>query len=146
MDLYIGLHGEEKMTVTRRHLSSATGNIGAEVLSTHWVVLLMELAARNAIEARLPPGSITVGTRMDIRHLAAAPVGSRVRATARLENIKGRRLFFEVMAFDSFEKIAHGENEQLVVSQVRFLARVARKLKRINHEHGGPKPGEPMRP
>lgn len=127
MGLDIGLEGEKQMIVTEHDLASFAGNIGAAVLSTHRVVLLMELAARRAIEGRIPEGKITLGIRIDIRHFAAAPVGSRVRAVARLTAVKGHRLFFHVTVSDTLEKLAEGENELVVVSQDLFLSKIARK-------------------
>ena len=115
------------MVVGHQDLASVMGNIGAEVLSTHRVVLLMELAARNAIEGRLPEGTITVGTLISIRHFAATPRRLRVRAVAYLREIKGRTLVFDVVAYDEFEKIAEGQNEQLMVSADKFLERTRRK-------------------
>jgi predicted thioesterase len=103
------------------------GNIGAEVLSTHRVILLIELAARNAIKESLPEGMMTVGTLIRIQHFAAAPLGSRVRAEAYLKEIDGRKLVFDVAAYDEFEKIAEGDNQQLIVSIDRFLARIKKK-------------------
>jgi len=127
MGLHIGLEGEKEMIVTEKDLASFTGNIGAEVLSTHCVVLLMELAARQAIEGRLAEGQITLGTRVAIRHLSAAPIGSRVRAVARLTALEGRKLHFHVAVYDEVEKLAEGENEQVIVSQDFFLKKVRRK-------------------
>ncbi len=127
MEIVAGLEGEKEIVVSPEHLSSATGNFGVEVLSTHEVVLLMELAAREAIRDRLPEGTITVGTRVVIEHLAAAPLGSRVRARARLKEVHGRRLLFSVEARDDFGTLARGENEQRIVSQKGFLDRVRRK-------------------
>ena len=126
----VGLKGKEEMVVERSDLASIMGNIGAEVLSTHRVVLLMELAARNAIKDCLPEGKMTVGTFVRIQHLAAAPLGSKVRAEAQVKEIKGCRLIFEIAVYDEFEKIAEGENEQLVVSIKSFLARVQKKTVR----------------
>ena len=123
----VGLRGEKKMVVERSDLASIMGNIGGEVLSTHRVVLLMELAARNAIKQSLPEGKMTVGTFIRIQHFAATPLGLKVRAEAYLKEIDGRKLVFEVAAYDEFEKIAEGENEQLIVSIDRFLARIKRK-------------------
>jgi predicted thioesterase len=125
--IQIGLKGEEKMVVERQDLASMMGNIGAEVLSTHRVVLLMELAARNAIKDRLPDGMMTVGTFIRIQHFAASPLGAKVRAEALLKKVEGRKLVFDVIALDEFEKIAEGENEQLMVSINNFLDRVERK-------------------
>ena len=125
-----GLRGQQEMIVERSDLASMMGNIGAEVLSTHRVVLLMELAARNAIKDCLPEGKMTVGTFIRIQHLAATPLGSKVRAEASLNEIDGRRLVFDVAAYDEFEKIAEGENEQLIVSIDNFLVRIKRKVVR----------------
>jgi len=130
-NIQIGLRGVEEMTVERQDLASMMGNIGAEVLSTHRVVLLMELAARNAIKDRLPEGMMTVGTFIRIQHLAASPLGSRVRAEAFLKKVDGRKLVFDVIAGDEFEKIAEGENEHLMVSINKFLDRV--KTKKIRN-------------
>jgi fluoroacetyl-CoA thioesterase len=127
MGLHIGLRGEKEMIVNEKDLASFTGNIGAEVLSTHCVVLLMELAARQAIEGRLAEGKITLGTRVEIRHFSAAPIGSRVRAVAHLTALEGRKLHFHVAVYDEVEKLAEGENEQVIVSQDFFLKKVRRK-------------------
>jgi fluoroacetyl-CoA thioesterase len=124
-----GLRGEEEMIVERSDLASVMGNIGAEVLSTHRVVLLMELAARNAIKDRLPEGKMTVGTFIRIQHFAAAPLGSKVRAEACLREIVGRKLVFDVAAYDEFEKIAEGENGHLIVSIDKFLGRIKKKVR-----------------
>src|SRR4030043_662907 len=105
-NIQIGLKGEEEMVVGRLDLASMMGNIGAEVLSTHRVVLLMELAARNAIKDRLPEGKMTVGTFIRIQHFAATPLGSKVHAEAFLKKVDGRKLGFDVIARDEFEKIA----------------------------------------
>ena len=126
-EIKVGLKGSKEMVVERQDLASVMGNVGAEVLSTHRVVLLMELAARKTIEDRLPEGMMTVGTFIRIQHLAAAPLGSKVRAEARLKRIEGRRLVFDVAVFDETEKLAEGENEQLIVSVDKFLSRIKKK-------------------
>ena len=124
MELQIGLSSEKEMIVTENDLASVSGNIGAEVLSTHCLVLLMELAARQVVEGRIPENKITQGTRVDIRHFSAALVGSRVRAVARLTAIEHHRLYFHVAAYDDVEKLAEGENEQVIVSRNRFLKKI----------------------
>ena len=127
--LEIGLTGYKDLIVGREDLASFTGNIGAEVLSTHRVVLLMEQAAREAVKGRLPEGMMTVGTMIHMRHFAASPLGSKVRAEAVLRDIDGRRLVFHVVARDEMEKIAEGENERFMVSEQMFLEKVRRKAK-----------------
>jgi fluoroacetyl-CoA thioesterase len=88
---------------------------------------LMEQAARAAIRGRLPEGTMTVGTMIDMRHFAASPLGSKVWAEAVLQEIDGRRLLFHVVAHDEVEKIAEGENERFIVSEKKFLERVRKK-------------------
>ena len=127
MELQVGLSCEKEMIVTESDLASVSGNIGAEVQSTHCLVLLMELAAREVVEGRIPKDKITLGTHVDIRHFSAALVGSRVRAVARLIAIEHHRLFFHVAAYDDVEKLAEGENEQVIVSRNLFLKKVRRK-------------------
>ena len=127
MELQIGLSSEKEMIVTENDLASVSGNIGAEVLSTHCLVLLMELAARQVVEGRIPENKITLGTRVDIRHFSAALVGSRVRAVARLIAIEHHRLYFHVAAYDDVEKLAEGVNEQVIVSRNRFLKKIQSK-------------------
>jgi predicted thioesterase len=122
------------MTVAREDLASFSGNIGAEVLSTHRVILLMEQAARKALEGRLPEGRMTVGTRIRVEHFAATPLGAHVRAEATLTRVDGRRLLFAVSVRDEMEQIAEGENERMIVPEGRFMDRVRKKRMRL----GGP--------
>lgn len=123
-----GLFGQKEMVVEEKHLASVMGNAGVEVLSTHCVVLLMELASRNAVESLLGEGQMVVGTWIGIRHLAAVPKGLKVRAESRLKEISGRKLTFDVSVYDPNEKVAEGRNELLIVSANKFLERVKRKL------------------
>ncbi len=124
-----GLFGQKEMVVEEKDLSSVAGNVGAEVISTHCVVLLMELASRSAVGSLLGKGRMVVGTWIGIRHMAAVPLGCKVRAESRLSEVQGRKLTFDVAAYDPYEKIAEGRNELLIVSTERFLEKVKRKLK-----------------
>ena len=127
--IHVGLKGVREMEVTPEDLASHSGNTGADVLSTPRLILLMEQASRHAIEGRLPPGKITVGTLIQIRHFAASPLGATVRAEAVLTEIDGRRLLFEVVAYDEVEKISEGINERYIVSEANVLERVRKKIK-----------------
>ena len=91
---------------------------------------LMEEAALNAVEGHLPPGFQTVGTRLDISHTAATPVGLHVRAGAELTRVEGRRLTFRVWADDEAERIGEGMHERIVVEVARFDVRAQRKAPR----------------
>jgi predicted thioesterase len=123
-ELRIGLKGEKEIVVEAKDLASHTGNPGADVLSTHRIVLLMEQAARAAIDDCLPGGKITVGTAIRMKHFAATPLGAKVRAEAMLTRIKGRALSFDIAVYDEFEKVAEGENERYIVTRDRFRQKV----------------------
>jgi predicted thioesterase len=106
------------------------GNSGVHVLATPRLVALLEQAAIRAVAPHLPAGATTVGTRLDVRHLAATPVGFRVRVRAVLREVDGRRLVYGVEAHDDAERIADGTHERFQVDQARFLARVEEKTRR----------------
>lgn len=125
--LETGLNGKAEITVGPEHLASRAGNFGSQVLSTHELVLLMELASREAVKGLLPEGKITVGTAINIRHFGAVPLGGKVRAEACLSRIKGKRLTFDVAAYDERGKISEGENEQRIIELAPFLKKVKEK-------------------
>jgi fluoroacetyl-CoA thioesterase len=93
------------------------------VYATPMMILEMELAAADAIKPCLEPGWITVGTEVDIRHLAATPVGARVRTTARVIAVERRLIRFEVEAFDDKRRIGEGRHARGLVSTESFMKR-----------------------
>lgn len=124
-----GLSGTATVEVIPANTAQALGSGLVAVFATPALVALLERAAVNALAGALPPGSTSVGTRVDVRHTAATPVGMMVSATATLVEVDGRRLRFEVVACDDAESIAAGEHERVVVDEQRFLARVSEKAK-----------------
>jgi predicted thioesterase len=127
MSIAPGLTGEVEIVVEPKDTADAYGNQGVHVLATPRLVSLLEGAAIRAVQAHLGPDGGTVGTRIDMRHLAATPVGMRVRARAVVREVDGRRLVYDVEAHDEVEKIAEGTHERFQVSQARFLERIAQK-------------------
>ena len=97
------------------------------VFGTPALVALMERAAVDAVTPHLPPGKTSVGGRIDVRHLAATPVGMRVRARAELVEIEGRRLVFSVEAWDEVEQVGEATHERFVVDEERFAAKADAK-------------------
>ena len=95
------------------------------VFATPSLVGLMESAAMEALRGCLPDGDTTVGTRIDVEHLAATPLGDTVRAEARLVSVDGRRLLFEVEAHDSVRQVGRGRHERMIVARERFLEKLA---------------------
>jgi predicted thioesterase len=124
-----GLVGEVDLVVQAADTADALGNAGVHVLATPRLVALLERAAIRAVEAHLPPGAGTVGTRIDVRHLAATPVGMRARIRATLREIDGRRFVFAIEGEDEAERIVEGTHERFQIDQAKFLARVAAKAR-----------------
>ncbi|WP_376797110.1 thioesterase family protein [Thermogemmatispora sp.] len=124
MSLQPGLKGEANTTVVYENTAAAVGAGGVEVFATPMMIALMENAAWRAVADFLEEGYVSVGTRVDVRHLAATPIGQRVRAIAELVEVDGRRLLFRVEAYDEEKKIGEGFHERFVVHLQRFLERL----------------------
>jgi predicted thioesterase len=122
-----GLFAEFKHTVTEADTASHWGSGGLPVFSTPALVGLMESAAVVALIGHLLPGQTTVGGHIDVRHLAATPVGMQVRARAELAAIEGHKLVFKVQAWDEVELIGEASHERFVVDEARFMAKADRK-------------------
>jgi predicted thioesterase len=97
------------------------------VYATPMMILEMEMAAGDAISGHLEPGWITVGTEVDIRHLAATPVGATVRTTARVISVERRVIRFEVEAFDGERRIGEGRHARGLVNVASFTKRLGTK-------------------
>jgi fluoroacetyl-CoA thioesterase len=119
---------EVSRIVTPEVTADAMGNRGVQVLATPFLIGLLENAAAGVLIPHLPPGASTVGTMVEMRHLAATPVGMTVRAKATLLEGDGRRYLFQVEAWDDTDKVAEGRHERAVVPNLaRFLERVMKK-------------------
>lgn len=122
----VGAKGSFTLVVTPAHLASNFKDaMLPPVLSTPVMIMIMENAALNALKPYLEPGESAVGTRIDVRHVAATPVGKRVTGEAEVTAVAGRRIDFAVRAVDEQEEIGAGTHERALVS----LARIAERLK-----------------
>jgi fluoroacetyl-CoA thioesterase len=124
MTLKPGLCGEAMTVVAYENTAASVGAGGVEVFGTPMMIALMENAAWRAVAHSLKEGEVTVGTVVNVRHLAATPLGQQVRATAELIEIDGRRLIFNVEAFDEKRKIGEGQHERFIVNLERFIQRI----------------------
>jgi fluoroacetyl-CoA thioesterase len=121
--------GTSELVVGEEHTAPSIGSGKVRVLATPVMINLIEAAALAAIEHLLPAGYQSLGTHLDVRHLAATPVGMKVRATARVTKVDGRAVSFEVSARDEKDLIGDGLHERVVVNVAKFDQRVQRKLK-----------------
>jgi predicted thioesterase len=122
-----GLSAELTHTVSDEDTASRWGSGLVPVYSTPALVGLMESAAVKALAGSLPEGQTTVGGRIDARHLAATPVGFGVRARAELTAVEGRKLTFNIEAWDEVEKIGEALHERFVIDEHKFVARAQAK-------------------
>jgi predicted thioesterase len=123
-----GLQGSAEIVVGVEHTAPRVGSGQVHVLATPVMINLMEAAALDAAERLLPSGHQSLGTRLEVGHYAATPVGMRLRATAELLKVEGRTLEFRVEAFDERERVGDGLHSRVVVNVARFDERVQRKL------------------
>ncbi|MEV6374989.1 thioesterase family protein [Micromonospora musae] len=121
-----GLSARVELTVTDADTAQAVGSGDVPVLGTPRVLALAEAATVAATARSLPAGMTTVGIRVELDHRVATPVGGRVQAQARLAEVDGRRLLFEVRVTDGEEVVADGRVERMLVDRRRFVERVTR--------------------
>ena len=124
MALTVGMRGEASLVVGEEQTAAAFGAGGVLVLGTPVMIGLMENAAWQLVQPELPDGESTVGTLVNVRHLAATPMGGHVVATAELIEIDDRRLVFRVSARDDTQLIGEGTHERFRIVLERFLARL----------------------
>jgi len=124
-----GMTGSATLVVAPEHTAPFVGSGRIAVLATPVMINLIEAAALAAIEHLLPAGHQSLGTHLDVSHVAATPVGLRVTATAEVTGVEGRTVTFRVEARDEIEVIGGGTHQRVVVSVARFDERVQRKVR-----------------
>ena len=129
LNLPTGLKGVAELVVGEQHTAPRIGSGRVHVLATPVMINLIEAAALAAIEQSLPEEHQSLGTRLDISHIAATPVGMKVRATAEVSRVEGRTVYFRVRAEDERELIGEGTHERVVVNLERFDKRVQDKAR-----------------
>ena len=127
MSLTVGSKGRAETVVTAENTAAAVGSGLVPVFATPYMIALMENAAVNAVQAHLEEGQGTVGTRLDVTHDAATPVGMKVWAEAELTAVEGKKLTFSVKAFDEAGAIGGGTHERFIITVDRFLAKAEAK-------------------
>lgn len=129
LNLPTGLSGSAELVVGEQHTAPRVGSGRIRVLATPVMINLIEAAALAAIEQSLPEDHQSLGTRLNVSHVAATPVGMRVRATAEVVKVEGRTIYFHVRAEDERELVGEGTHERVVVNLQRFDKRVQDKAR-----------------
>ncbi|MDQ6675840.1 MAG: hypothetical protein M3Z09_00925 [Acidobacteriota bacterium] len=123
-----GTSREETITVDERMAISFLGKESARVLSTPQMIQHMEIASRNLLFPMLEPGHDSVGTVVHVKHLGAAPIGTRVVFRSEILAVDGRKVTFSVSAYDAHGPIGEGTHERTIIDIERFAAKMASKL------------------
>lgn len=127
--LELGITGRASCIVTEADTAKAVGSGGVDVMSTPRLVALMENAAKDSVANCLEEGMTTVGTALNIQHMAATPVGMKCTAESKLIEIDRRRLVFELTAYDDVEVVGKGTHERFIVGSDKFVAKCNAKKK-----------------
>lgn len=128
--LELHIKGTAALEVTDKVTAAAVGSGMLPVFATPSMIALIEKAAAESVAPQLEAGTTTVGTRLDVAHTAATPVGMTVRAVTELIEIDGRRLIFTIQAFDDAGEIGSGTHERFIVNAEKFLAKAEAKQKK----------------
>ncbi|USF25669.1 hypothetical protein N510_000581 [Firmicutes bacterium ASF500] len=128
MSVTVGLKGRAETVVSDSNTAQAACSGALPVFGTPFMCALMEEAAWKSIAPHLEPGQSTVGTKLDITHDSATPVGMKVWAESEVTQVDGKRLVLKVAAFDERGPIGQGTHERFIVTDERFLSKTAKKL------------------
>lgn len=127
--LKLGKTAKASTTVTYVNTAKAIGSGSLDVFATPMMIALMESAACECLADVLEPGQTSVGTKVDIAHNAASPVGANITATATIESVSGNKITFAVTASDSAGEIGSGKHTRVIVDAERFVSRAIRTHK-----------------
>ncbi|WP_431925169.1 thioesterase family protein [Nonomuraea jabiensis] len=126
MTLAPGLRAQLLIMVEAEDTAKKVGSGDVPVLATPRLLALAEAATVQAVEKHLAPGETSVGTRVELEHLAASPLGTHVQVGVELTEVDGRRLVFAFEAHDQHAVVGRGTIERIVVDRAKFLARAQR--------------------
>ncbi len=136
LTISVGAAGTARLIVAAEHTAARVGSGLIAVLATPVMINLIEAAALAACEHALPPGHQTLGTRLDVSHTAATPVGGLVVATAKVVGVTGREIAFAIEVRDDLDVIGGGTHTRVAVNVEKFEARVQRKADALKAKLG----------
>lgn len=128
MSIPIGLEGRAETVVSQEDTAEAMGSGLLPVFATPCMIALMENAASSSLLPYLAEGEGSVGVRLDVAHTSATPVGLKVWAVSKVTAVEGRRIEFEVAAFDERGEIGRGTHSRAVIRSERFMEKARQKL------------------
>ena len=130
MSIEIGLKGRSETLVTEGNTAAAVGSGLVPVFATPYMIALMENAAANSLLPHLAEDEGSVGTQLNVAHSSATPIGMKVWAETTVTAVEGKKITFEVVAFDEAGEIGRGTHERFIIKPEKFLAKTQKKLER----------------
>ena len=128
--LTTGIKGKQELVVTKENTAKAMGSGTLEVFATPAMIALMEKTAYESVAPELEEGSGTVGTALNVKHVAASPVGMKITCESELVKVDGRALTFSVKAYDEKGLIGEGEHERFIIYNEKFQAKADATLEK----------------
>ncbi len=128
MPIEIGLTGRSETVVSEANTAAAIGSGLVPVFATPHMIALMENAAANSLLPFLAPDEGSVGTHLDVSHSAATPIGMKVWAVTEVTAVDGKKITFDVAAYDERGQIGSGTHERFIIKPEKFLAKAQAKL------------------
>ncbi|MCL1964803.1 MAG: thioesterase family protein [Firmicutes bacterium] len=119
----LGKTATARITVTETNTAKAVGSGNLDVFATPMMIALMEHAACDCLAEGIEPGQTSVGTHINVSHVAASPIGTEITATATIEYVFGRKVEFMVTAADGTKEIGNGKHTRVIVDAERFIAK-----------------------
>jgi predicted thioesterase len=125
--IHPGMTREDTFPITLENSAIHIGSGSSRVLATPWMITFMERVSHRLLTCCLPEGFSSVGTHLDVRHLAPTPIGATIRVKVEVLSIDGIQVYFSIEAWDDQEKIGEGKHERVIIDEARFLKRVDKK-------------------
>ena len=126
--IHPGMTREDSFPISLENSAIHLGSGSSRVLATPWMIAFMERVSHRLLTCCMPEGYSSVGTHLDVRHLAPTPVGATIRDKAEVLSVDGNRVYFKIEAWDNLELIGEGTHERVVIDEARFLRRVEKKI------------------
>jgi fluoroacetyl-CoA thioesterase len=126
--IHPGMTREDSFEIAVENSAIHLGSGSSRVLATPWMIAFMERVSHRLLTCCLPEGYSSVGTHLDVRHLAPTPVGATLQVRAEVLSIEGGKVYFAIEAWDNLEKVGQGTHERVIIDEARFWRRVEKKI------------------
>jgi predicted thioesterase len=126
--IHPGMTHEDSFEIMLENSAIHLGSGSSRVLATPWMIAFMERVSHRLLTCCLPEGYSSVGTHLDVRHLAPTPVGAVLHVRAEVLSLEGFKVYFSIEAWDNLEKVGEGKHERVIIDEARFWRRVEKKI------------------